>query len=130
MRIINADELSNNITRDFCNACESYKDECDVCEISEILRMIEETPTLTDESRKDLKTMKLQIVKNLPEWAANNPKIMEHERRELARQIGEALLDDGFIKIDERERYSPSGLEPSVFIKLSFEFLSDTETGV
>ena len=121
MRTINADELSEIITQGFCNLCESYKDECDVCEIDEILKMIEEIPTVS--KKKGDKTMKLQIVKNLPKWAAENPKLMERERRKLAQQIGEALLDDGFIKVDEREGYSPDGCEPSIFLKLSFEFL-------
>lgn len=48
MRIINADALSEGVRQNFCNVCESYKDECDVCEIAEILRMIDSTETLTN----------------------------------------------------------------------------------
>ena len=88
--------------------------------------MIEEAPTLTDEkSRKDLKAMKLQIAKNVPKWAADTPNLLEHERRQLAQQIGEALYDEGYIEIEEREGYeSGFNCEKSIIIKMTFDFIA------
>lgn len=43
--------------------------------------------------------MKLQIMKNVPEWVKDTPNLLEHEQRQLARQIGEALYDGDISKL-------------------------------
>lgn len=78
--------------------------------------------------------MKLQIMKNVPKWAADTPNLLEHERRQLAQRIGEALYDDGYIEIEEREGYEPGfNCEKSIIIKMTFDFIArnnDTITSV
>lgn len=76
--------------------------------------------------------MKLQILKNVPQWEAETPNLMEHERRQLAQRIGEALYDDGYIEIEEREGYTPGfNCEKSIIIKMTFDFIArnDIEAG-
>ena len=77
--------------------------------------------------------MKLQILKSVPKWEADTPNLLEYERRQLAQRIGEALYDDGYIEIEEREGYeSGFNCEKSIIIKMTFDFITrnnDTITG-
>lgn len=72
---------------------------------------------------------KLQIMKNVPEWVKDTPNLLEHEQRQLARQIGEALYDGGYIRVEESEGFAPGfNCEKSIVIKMTLEFsaLGDT----
>lgn len=66
---------------------------------------------------------KFQVMKNVPKWEADTPNLMEHERRQLAQRIGEALYDEGYIKIEESESFVPTlNCEKSIVIKMTFVF--------
>lgn len=73
--------------------------------------------------------MKLQIMRNVPKWVKDTPNLLEHEQRQLARQIGEALYDGGYIEIEEREGYEPGfNCEKSIIIKMTFDFIARNDT--
>lgn len=53
IRLIDANEIANGINQYFCNVCSSLDGErCRDCEINEVLRLIDNTPTVEAEPVK------------------------------------------------------------------------------
>lgn len=72
--------------------------------------------------------MKLQIFKRVSFWDKNdevaNREIIEREKHSLAGQIGENLLESGFIKAEEKQVKGLYGQKETI-LRLTFDFAPD-----